>query len=43
MKKRTDNTIYDKILIGAILLIAAEVLAPVPFLGPIIQIMGIVL
>ena len=43
MKRRSDRKIYDKLLVGAILMLAAEVLGPVPLLGPIIEFMGIVL
>ena len=43
MKKRTDKNLYDKLLVGAILMLAAEVFAPVPVLGPILGIIGIIL
>lgn len=45
MKRRTkrDRDIYDKILLGAVLMLAAEVLGPVPLLGPIIRLAGLIL
>ncbi len=43
MKMRTEKSIYDKLLVGALLLIASEILAPVPLAGPLIEMLGIVL
>jgi K+-transporting ATPase A subunit len=43
MKRRSEGDIYDKILVGAILMLAAEMFAPIPLVGPILQIFGMVL
>ncbi|GEM_PF-2741929 len=37
------RTIYDKLVLGAVFMLAAEILAPVPLVGPIIELMGFVL
>lgn len=43
MKKRAGKSIYDKILLGALFMIAAEILEPIPVLGAILKIVGFVL
>lgn len=43
MARRSNSSIYDKLLVGAVLMLAAEFLGPVPLIGPIIQIVGMVL
>ena len=43
MARRAERDIYDKILVGAILMLAAEVLGPIPLIGRVVSLLGLVL
>ena len=43
MRRRKDSDIYDRIAMGALLMLAAEILGPVPLIGAVIELIGFVL